>query len=107
MSANEIIGLMIRRHGFTPTRRALTCLVSAAVVVGKTGEVPTVHSVMDFWNQSERTTYREFAAWRTVTGDGDLYAAARAVVEAYRGELDPIQSSKGMFEVAGFIPSVA
>lgn len=78
---------LVRAHGFKNTRRALVFLASVAVFMHKTGDEPTIEALSAYWNQSERTTYRELGAWRIVSGDRPIEEAGQRVIEAYRSEL--------------------
>ena len=75
---------LVLKHGFLKTQRGLIFLASVAVFMHKNPEVePTIEALAEWWKQSERTTYRELAAWRAVSGGADHVEAARAVIASY------------------------
>lgn len=101
------LGEMIKRHGFFASRRALVFLASSAIFVHETDEEPTIEALSEFWGQSERTTYRELASWRKVTGGAEVEEAAREVVAVYRAELLRRENVDALaFEMGRFIPAV-
>lgn len=99
-------GQLIQRHGFMTTQRGLSCLATAAIFVRMTGEEPTALKLMEYWNLSRRSAFRETAAWRTISGGADLGEVARQVVAAYVAE-DLASASPGAlaFDLIGFVPA--
>lgn len=78
---------LVRAYGLKSTRRGLVFLASVAVFMHKTGEEPTVEALTEYWKQSERTTYRELAAFRKISGGQDHAVVARRVLDVYEAEL--------------------
>lgn len=71
----------IQRHGWATLRRAVTFAAAWAVVAESLGREPSLEEYREWWAASERTTYREQAAFRAVTGLDDpapIYRQAKA-----------------------------
>lgn len=60
---------MIARGGLKKALRAMSFAVAWLIVQEELGREPTQAEYSDWWNQSERTTYREMAAWRDCLGE--------------------------------------
>lgn len=78
---------LVRAYGLKNTRRGLIFLATVAVFMHKTGQEPTVEALTAYWKQSERTTYRELAAFRKISEGQDHAVVARRVLDAYKTEL--------------------
>lgn len=68
-------------HGTATVMRAVTYAAAWAWVAETLGHAPTLEEYREWWNASERTTYREQSAFRAVTGLDDpapVWERARA-----------------------------
>lgn len=59
---------VIRMHGYPTFQRALNYALAWCVVADRIGHAPTTDEYREWWNASLRTTERERAAFKKVTG---------------------------------------
>lgn len=61
----------VRAHGMSTVMRALGFVAAWVLVAERLGHAPTLDEYRDWWQASERTTFREQAAFRKVSGLDD------------------------------------
>lgn len=100
------LAVMVRRHGYRKSLRALTYLAAVAIYINETGDRRVrVEDYSRWWGQTDRSTYRERAAWATVTGGAEVVDVAVQVVEQYQSSRlgrDSVQALS--LDVAPFVP---
>ena len=72
----------IRAHGLTNVTRALAFTAAWSIAAESLGHEPTLQEYQEWWNASRRTTFREQAAFRAVTGLDDPAPIWRRACEA-------------------------
>lgn len=95
---------LIRAHGLADLRRALTFTAAWSLVAESIGHEPTLAEYQDWWNASERTTYREQSAFRKVTGmetPSAMYREAKA--RGVEFDREGIESGVGGFAMLGLV----
>jgi hypothetical protein len=99
--SNDPMVKAVKAHGFSNVMRSLTFAAAWCIAAEYLGHEPTLAEYREWWNEKERVTYKDQAAFRKVTGLQDPSAIYRAAKD---GGFDLDKSAGAEATGLGLIP---
>jgi signal recognition particle subunit SEC65 len=99
---------LVKRHGIADVSRAMGFAAAWAVVEEDLGRPPSIREYQAWWRQSERTTFREQAAFRKVLGfdsPAELVARARELGLVFEEDQDVKSNGLALLPIAAEMAS--